>query len=63
MAEENRHEVFFEWVTSQGITVHDGIKADQIPGKGVGIIATKQLRVPFHSQIMKRLIANNILER
>jgi hypothetical protein len=43
------HEKFYEWTVKQGVKVHNGIKAEQIPGKGYGIVALTSLKVQSKS--------------
>ena len=42
---QDLEEVFTKWAIDQGIKVHDAIKAAQLPGKGIGVIATKSIKV------------------
>jgi hypothetical protein len=41
---QDKLEVFTQWAIEQGIQIN-GIKPAKLPGKGVGIIATKALKV------------------
>jgi hypothetical protein len=42
---QDTHELFIQWAVDQGITLHDKIKAAQLPGKGIGVVATTAIKV------------------
>jgi hypothetical protein len=39
------HETFRAWAQSQNIKIHPGVQPANIAGKGIGVIATKPLKV------------------
>lgn len=42
--ENDKHALFTSWAQEQGVKIN-GIKASEIPGKGVGIVAARDLKV------------------
>lgn len=40
-----QHELFTEWAISQGI-IANGVSPARFPGRGLGMIATRNIKVP-----------------
>jgi hypothetical protein len=43
--EQDVHERFRDWAVARGVEIHSDIAAKELPGKGIGIVATKKIDV------------------
>jgi hypothetical protein len=46
IAMHQKHEAFTGWAEEQGVVIN-GVAPAEVDGKGVGIVATKRLKVSF----------------
>lgn len=44
---EEEHEVFTVWAKERGVTVN-AVRPARIRGRGLGIVATRRIKVPFY---------------